>query len=161
MKPERRFVELRAGEGRTLEGVVVRYGDVGRTRFGRERIEPGAFGDIEGADVVLNMQHERSQPLARTQGGGLVLSDSSEQLVMRATLLETRAASDVLALVRGRVLRGLSVEMYVHRDRQDAGVRVVERARLGGLGVVDRPAYPASAVAARHAAQRQRFRFFQ
>ena len=137
-----------AADGLTLTGTVVVYGDIATVPgVGRERIEAG--GLRHDGDIVLNMMHRRDRPLARTAGGSLVLTDSAEALTMRAALPDTQEARDTVALVRGRVLQGLSVEMRVERQRVDGGVRVIEQARLVDLGVVDRPAYPASAVEAR------------
>ena len=145
---ERRVVELRADpDGRRLSGIVLRYGDVA-PGF-EERFEAGAFGDVAGVDAVLNVQHDRGRPLARTGGGGLVLSDAVDALRMAASLPETREATDTLELVRRGILAGLSVEFRPIAERTEAGVRVIERAELRGLAVVDRPAYPASTVAAR------------
>ena len=152
-KIERRYCELRAApDGRTLEGVAVRYGDTARLPWGRERIEAGAFGDVARADVILNASHERAAPLARTGGGGLVLADGPDALTIRATLPATRMGDDVLALVHAKVMRGLSIEFRPIAERIEAGVRVIERAVLSGIGVVDSPAYPASEVEARRAA---------
>jgi len=154
---ERRYARLRYASGRVLEGTAVRYGDVGRASWaGRERIEPGAFGDVARSDVLLNDMHVRARPLARTGGGGLVLTDTREALTMRAELPDTRRASDTLALVRAGVLRGLSVEFRALREHMEGGVRVVTGAALEGLGVVDRPAYPASTVEARQRPERTR-----
>ena len=147
-KPERRYAELRA-EGRLLSGVVVRYGEVARLDFGQERILAGAFAPV--GDVILNAMHDRQKPLARTGGGGLTFTDSADALRMAADMPETREAADTLKLVRSGVLRGLSIEFHAMRERQDAGVRVIERAHLVGLGVVDRPAYKDSTVAVRSA----------
>ena len=148
MTVERRYVELRAdAEGRVLRGVAVTYGDVASVPFGRERVEPGAF--LPFGDVILNDGHQRTVPLARTGGAGLDLADSAERLAFAATLPETRAADDILALVRSGVMRGASVEMRVTAERVEAGVRVIERAALSGIAVVDSPAYPASEVEAR------------
>lgn len=135
--------------GRTLSGVAMRYGDVAMTPAGLERFEPGAFGDVAAADAILTFQHDANRPLARTGGAGLVLSDSREALRYRAVLPETRAASDTLALVRAGVLRGASVRFVPVAERHETGVRVIERAALLDLGIVDVPAYPASTVEAR------------
>ena len=145
---ERRYTELRSAGARTLEGVAVVYGDTARLPWGRERILPGAFGDVAELDVILNSAHQRDRPLART-GAGLILDDSVQRLAVRADLPETRDADDVLTLVRKGVLRGLSVEIVVEDDDVVSGVREIRAAKLRGIGVVDRPAYPASEVEAR------------
>lgn len=143
-------MELRADpDGRRLSGVAVRYGDIA-PGFS-ERFEAGAFGDVGAADVVLNVQHERGRAIARTGGGGMVLEDGADALRMAVSLPVTREADDTLALVRAGVLRGLSVEFRPIAEREEGGVRVIERAALSGMAVVDRPAYPASTVAARAA----------
>ena len=147
---ERRYVALRAdSEGRRLSGVGVRYGDVARLPWGRERIEAGAFAPL--GDVILNASHARAAPLARV-GAGLTLDDTAERLAFSAELPATRAADDVLELVRAGVMRGASVEMRVTAERFESGVRVIERATLAAIGVVDTPAYSASEVEARRAA---------
>ena len=74
-------------------------------------------------------------------------------LFMRATLPETREADDTLALVKAKVLRGLSVEFLAQRERVVGGVRVIERGTVYGLAVVDSAAYPDATVAARAADQ--------
>lgn len=151
MTTERRYCELREADGRTLAGVLVRYGDEAKVWGTTERIEPGAFGpDVASADIVLNAHHDRSRPLARTQGGGLSLTDSVDELRLTAELPATREADDAIALVRAKVLRGLSIEFRVQDERTVNGVRVITRAQLAGAGLVDSPAYPASAVTARH-----------
>ena len=148
---ERRYVELRADdEGRTLRGVAVTYGDVAKVAGLEERIAAGAFGTL--GDVILNAYHDRGAPLARTGGAGLELSDTGERLAFTADLPETREADDVLTLVRRGVVRGASVEMRVTGQRFEGGVRVIERAKLSAIGIVDTPAYPASEIEARRAA---------
>ena len=148
MTTEYRFAdfEFRAGaEGSpgTLTGTAMRYGDVAMLPGGvRERFEPGAFGaDVERADVMANWQHARASPLGRTGGGGLTLTDAPAALRVELVLPDTAAGRDVAELAARRVLRGFSVEFRAAVDRFEAGVRVVQRAALSGLAVVDRPAY--------------------
>ena len=150
---EHRFVEVRADpEERVLTGTAMPYGVVATLPWGLERFEPGAFAGVQDTDVILNAQHDRTAPLARTNGGGLLLVDTPASLTIRATLPETRAADDVLALVRGKVLRGLSVEFNATEDRYIGDTRIVARATLSGIGVVDSPAYTDAEVAALRAA---------
>ena len=141
-------------EGRTLRGVLVQYGDVAKDVH--ERIEPGAFGEVDQLDVVLNMQHQRGRPLTRT-GAGLTLRDSAERLEVEAVLPSTRDSDDVLELVKSGVLRGLSAEFVPVSMRREGGVDVVETARLIGLAVVDQPSFSESIITeVRHQQQQPR-----
>ena len=140
-------IELRA-EGRKLLGVVVRYGSPGEG--GQEMFQAGAFrGMFQGdADVMLNVQHQRGRALARYPGT-MVLHDSPTEMRMVATLPATRDADDVLTLVRARVLVGLSVGFVAITQRWSGDQRIIERAALDHIAVVDRPSYPDSQVDAR------------
>lgn len=160
MDLERRFIELRR-EGRALSGVAVTYGSVAEIFGFRERFNAGAFGDVGGLDVILNRQHDRRMPLARTGGGGLELRDTSTALEIAADLPQTRDADDTLALVESGILRGLSLEFLAKRESWDGDLRTIREARLVAIGVVDKPAYGDSAVAIakRHAPIRSRDEF--
>ena len=150
MELEKRYFELdrRAKDdaGRVLSGTALRYGDLAQLPWGKERVQPGAFSPI--SDVVLNASHDRGRPLARTGGGGLEIKDDSERMAIRADLPDTREADDVLVLVRQTILRGLSVEFYTEAERTEGDVRIIEKATLVGIGVVDSPAYSQSEVSA-------------
>ena len=154
MDVEYRFApfEFRAVDGGpgVLDGVAMPYGSIAHVAPGlRERFEPGAFGaDVGAGDVLVNWQHDRARPLARTRGGGLVLSDGPEALRAEVTLPNTEAGRDVAVLAQRGVLSGFSVEFHALRDRVEGGVRVVESARLSGVAIVDRPAYPDAVIAA-------------
>ena len=144
MATERRFSELRAGEGDIPEisGTVVRFGDVATMPGFRERFMPGAFGTIEGA--VLNFGHVRANALARYPGGGLELRVSAESIEAVAHLPNTTMARDVVTLMRAGVIRGFSLEFKVPPggDRfVDGDLREISRAQFRGLALVDDPAY--------------------
>ena len=147
---QHRYCELRLEGERTLVGRAMVYGDTATMPWGeKERFEPGAFGNLSNKDIILNQQHDRSVPLARTGGGGLTVSDSPTMLEIRAELPETRQADDTITLVKNRVLRGLSIEFMPKTDRLENDIRVITRADLQGIAVVDRPAYKQSRVDAR------------
>lgn len=160
MDLERRFIELRR-EGRALSGVAVTYGSEAQILGFRERFDTGEFGNVRDLNVILNRQHDRRMPLARTGGGGLELRNSSTALEIAAELPQTRDADDVLALVEARVLRGLSLEFMAKRETWRGDLRTIQRATLSGIGVVDRPAYSDSAIAlaTRHKPIRSRDEF--
>ena len=99
----------------------------------------------------LTIQHDRGRLLARSNGGGLVVTDSTEKLSIKATLPSTREADDTLALVKAKILRGLSVGFVALKERIEGGVRVIEQAALRNIAVVDSGAYPATSITAREA----------
>lgn len=141
-------LELRAepeGVG-TVEGVVVRYGDVAKAF--NESIEVGAFGDLSNADVRVNFQHDRAQPLART-GAGLSLLDAADALRASIALPDTTLGRDTAYLVRSGVLQGLSSEMLIDDYAIENGLIHIRAAQLVGIAVVDKPAYPDSRIGMR------------
>lgn len=123
--------EVRAS-GRTLTGDAIRYRQQATDR--PERFEAGAFAPL--GDVALNLQHDPAIVLATT-GDRLALTDTATALEVRAELRDGAA----LTLVRRGALRGLSVEFRSLAERRDGGVRVIERASLEGIGLVDSPSY--------------------
>lgn len=147
-KAEYRYAELEQ-DGRTLVGVALRYGDVSTRNEtgGRERFEPGAFGDVATADVILDLMHQRTRPIARTGGGGLVLTDSPEQLHIAATMPDTRDGDDILTMVEEGILRGFSPMFFPRRERHDGNTRVISHAYMPRIGLVDQPAYQDSVIA--------------
>ena len=145
---QRRFFELRFDEAeRRVSGTAIRYGDVATLPWGeKERFEAGAFGEVAGSDVMLNVQHDRSLPIARTTGGSMRLIDTGSSLNIEAILPDTTMANDAVTNVRAGILRGLSIEFAPEQTRMESDTIVVEKATLRGIGVVDRPAYPKSRV---------------
>ena len=132
--------EVRAGlefrvSGRTLSGTILRYGDVSPGH--RERFMPGALSPVP--DVPLNIQHDPG--LVVLAAGSFVLTDTDRELQIRAELPANSAA---IQLVRRGALRGFSLEFLARETRAENGIRVIEKAELTGVGLVDSPAYPAS-----------------
>ena len=145
MTVETRYsTEIRA-EGRRVHGFAIRYGDVSPTH--RERFAPGAFA-LDGRTRWLNLAHRPLEVLAYT-GGGLELRDTADGLTVDATLPEIPAADAALRMIQAGELRGLSVEFHALAERREAGVRVIERADLDGIGLVRVPSYPRSTVEVR------------
>ena len=109
------------------------YGAVAVLPWGRERFEARAFAG--GADdVILNRQHDRGRPLART-GAGLVLTEAADALMLRAEIPAGVEQDQALADVRAGILRGLSVEFVAveetdgrRRARDSAGPAHRDRA---------------------------------
>ena len=131
--------------GRTLTGAAMVYGSRAKDRA--EMFEPGSLQPVY--PVTLNLQHDPSRELATTADGTLRLADTSDALNISADL---REGSAELELVRRGALRGLSVEFAPLRERRESnGLRVVSRAALPAIGLVDVGSYR-TAVELRHAA---------
>ena len=150
---EFRRAEIRAETptGRVLVGTVMPYG--AEAKIGeafRERFEAGSIVAVPRA--TLNLQHERSMLLARV-GAGLEFTDAPDRLTMRADLPKTRLADDVLEGVRAGLYGGLSLEFRARDERwPERDLRVVTRADLMGVAIVDTPAYTEAMVAEARAA---------
>ena len=115
--------------------------EVGRGPLGPEKFLPGAFGDVSKLDLLLTVQHRRDRAISRT-GHGLTLIDSEKRLEVRADLPQTTEADDALENVKSGIFKGLSIEFAAREERRESGIRVVSSAFLGGVSVVDTPAYP-------------------
>lgn len=138
MNAEVRFGgEFRVDEsGRTLTGRALAYGDVANMGMFRETFVSGAFVEMPQT-IDVNLQHDASVIVARDA----ILIDSPRELRVRAQLPEGSAA---VQLVKRRSVDSFSVEFHALAERREAGVRVIERAVLAGLALVDRGAYPQS-----------------
>ena len=136
---EYRFASMEVRDaGAVVEGVAMPYGTVARIMGAfDESVEAGAF---KFGDVVLNRMHVREDLIARTDGGGLSLTDSASTLTLRADIPKYR--EDIRDQVNRRILRGFSVEMRVTaEDWPSPDRRIVKAAELLGIGLVDRAAY--------------------
>ena len=139
-------------DGRTLAGYAAVYGQDSReiVEQGRkftERIAPGAFNETlsSGADVKLFYNHDASMPLARTRSGTLKLRSDRNGLAFEATLPETTLGNDVRALLeRGDLSGEMSFGFYVSEDswNKDRSQRLVKRAQLVEVSIVQDAAYP-------------------
>ena len=58
----RRWFEMRFDGERTITGTAINYGDVAELPWGKERFQPGAFGDLSRADVT-SQRDARPGPL--------------------------------------------------------------------------------------------------
>ena len=158
MKTERRFATLEfqetdQGPG-VLRGLAVPYERETVLYPGyREKFAAGSLADQVNAPICANIQHQRSRPLARNLQK-LALTENAEGLTAEITLPDTGDGRDCAVLVRQGVLRGLSVEFIPLEESGGDGLRIVTRARLMGLAVVDDPAYEDAKVELQRLAQR-------
>ena len=95
--------------------------------------------------------HRREAPIAR-----FIPEATDGEVRVAIQLPDTTAGRDAASNVKAGVLRGLSVEFVAERERQPSGVRVIERARLVGAGLVDSPSYAGAGVEVRDKGRRAR-----
>ena len=144
-EPEKRFAEFRATPD-GVAGTLIRWGDVAEIGEFTERFAAGSI-DHRG-DLIVNLQHDRGKPVART-GAGLELRSTDAGIEAAITWPETAPAREAKELVEARIVRGLSMEFRADKETWKGRERLVTNARLLGLALVDRPAYPGSTIAQR------------
>ena len=148
-----------------MEGIAISYGDNASLPWGNEIIRENAFGDIENSDIILNHQHNRELALCRNKGGGLTLKNNASELTFKAELPDTNHGKDCYTLVKRKVIRGASIEFRALEDSYESdGTRIIEKAELVGIALVDRAAYPQSTIQAREKVlkniNKKKFRFW-
>ena len=143
-KLERRAVEFRAVAPGIIEGIVIPYG--ARSRIAGvfdETFEPGS---VRFGSVLVNRQHDRARPLARS-GHGLTLEPTDTALRARVELPDTAEGRDTRTLVEMGVLRGFSAEFRaVREDWPSPTERIIREAELTALAVVDDPAHSGAVI---------------
>ena len=162
MKTEIRYAPLEIRDDPTrqshgiLTGTLMRYGDVA-PRF-NERFEAGAlYWDGDGVNLVE--QHNRAATIQRVEP-----RTDGDRIRLEIPIIDTTA--DVIFqrwFGTGR-FDGFSPEFVSERETRDAaGVRVIQRAKLVRVGIVDMPAYGDSVASVRaddmlRTKERQRWR---
>jgi uncharacterized protein len=119
-----------------------------------EVVRRGAFAAhlASGADVFLLAHHDFAQPLARTGNASLRLIEDVKGLAFEATLPETRAADDILALARAGTIAGASFAFRVPEggDRwPTVDRRELVQVELVEISAVTQPAYAETTITAR------------
>ena len=138
---ERRCVGEARATGREIRGIVMPYGERAGDRA--ERFAPGSL--LPDGDVWLDLDHDQTRVVA-WMGAGLTFENTPEALTLRAALPRIPAADLALAGVRSGRRAGLSVEFDALQERRDGDMRVIELARLLGVGLVRAGAYTGAQV---------------
>jgi uncharacterized protein len=148
------LIELRAVAGRRLQGYAATFNTPAQIGHFREIINRGAFARSlrGGSDILLLSDHDPKKVLARTTADNLVLAEDDRGLHFEATLPETTAANDVLALVTTRTAGGMSFGFLVpaNGDSWSGDTRTLRDVDLLEISVVSAfPAYSNTEVSAR------------
>lgn len=129
------------GESRTVTGVLLPYGEPGRTSAGTVTCSAGVVTlPDDPSSVVLNVGHDRERPVGRATR----IEETPDGLVATFAIAETPRGDELLAEVASGLRRGLSVELdeiVIRAGKLLAGL-------LTDVGAVVRPAFPSALVAA-------------
>ena len=146
---ERKFARL--GQARVeADGTFSGYASLfGRVDLGKDIIERGAFArslrDRGAKNIRMLFQHDPNEPI----GVWTEIKEDARGLFVRGRLTtEVERAREVLSLMRGGALDGLSIGFRTVRARKDAdaGVRRVIEADLWEISVVTFPMLPEARV---------------
>ena len=145
MAEERKFASLDIGEV-AQDGSFHGYASVfGRVDLGRDVVERGAFKkslERRGPEGIrMLFQHDPAQPIG---SWSQIREDDRGLFVVGKLATGVAKARDVLELMRGRALDGLSVGFRTIQSVKDArtGVRHIRKADLWEISVVTFPMQP-------------------
>lgn len=128
------------GDGRTLEGVAVPYGQIIDTWDGAETFDHDCrFDDIESAKLC----YQHGELIGRITGA----ESRDDGLHITARISDTQRGRDVVELLRDGALDSLSVGFIPLENEMDkAGVTHRKRVRLLETSVVSWPAYESAKI---------------
>lgn len=147
--------EMRAGEGRTIEGYAALFNQETDLGYFREVILPGAFDSADMADVRALFNHDPNQILARTASGTMTLEVDERGLKYRFEAPNTTLGNDLMEMIRRGDISQSSFAFTVDKvqweeERGKPDLRKIERLKtLFDVSPVTYPAYATTTVSAR------------
>jgi HK97 family phage prohead protease len=122
-------------EDGSFEGLLAVYNNVD---LGKDMVEPGAFTKTiqeHGSVVPMLWQHKQDEPI-----GELTLIDGPDALRIKGQLLMTLPmAQKAYALIKARIIKGLSIGYDTIKDSVENGVRHLKELRLWEGSIVTFP----------------------
>ena len=119
----------------TFEGLAAVYGNID---LGGDVIEPGAFAKTltdRGGEIPILWQHDPREPIGLGK-----LNDTSQGLSVQGQLvLESPVAAKAHALMKARVLRGLSIGYDDIKSKIVDGIRHLSEIKLFECSLVSFP----------------------
>lgn len=146
---ERKFVELALDEVET-DGTFAGYASLfGKVDLGKDVVERGAFANslkVRGAGGIrMLFQHDPNEPI----GTWTEIREDARGLFVRGRLAtNVGRAREVLSLMRGGALDGLSIGFRAVKARRDqaSGVRRILEADLWEISIVTFPMLPGARI---------------
>ncbi len=121
----------------------------GKVDLGKDQVQAGAFRQAllkrPAADIRMLFQHDPAEPI----GTWIEVCEDHKGLFVRGRIVqESRKAKEVLALMRGGAVDGLSIGFRTKRSRTDrkTGIRTILEADLWEISVVTFPMLPQARV---------------
>ena len=137
-----RFELKTLSEQGTFEGLAAVYGNVD---LGNDVIEPGAFQKTlldKGGEIPILFSHDPTEPIGLGK-----LNDTSQGLLVQGQLvLESPVAAKAYALMKARVLRGLSIGYDDVKSKIVDGVRRLSEIKLWEISLVTFPMNPGAQI---------------
>lgn len=144
-------------DSRRVEGYAVKWGLDSKKIGGRfvERFQKGAFAEsLRSDDQFMLKNHDRNILVGFKSAGSLHLEEDDIGLRFAVSLPNTTAGNDLLEEVRTGLIKGASFAFRATEqewDRRDSNNirRLVKKADLFEVSLVNFPAYPDSEVSLR------------
>ena len=135
------FGEQPTDGGRGLRGVLVRYGDVADRDGFKVRFNKGSLNKLPHT-VRLNVQHDRSRPVAVLRRGIELVEEFDRGVSINATVADTGDGRNLMEGVKAGLFTGFSMEVLFRKYTWDSRdlLSVIEGG-LGGVAVVDKPGF--------------------
>lgn len=146
-----RNAQLTPGDGRTLYGLAVPFGQVATVSDGdgrpyRERFERGAFARSireRGDKIKLLVGHDiRRLPI----GKATTLEERADGLYAEFAISDTSAGNDALTAIRDGLAGSFSIGFAGIREHWDGDVLVRTEVALREVSVTEFPAYSGAAI---------------
>ena len=159
---ERRNLEIRATENRTLEGLAVVFNQPAQIGAMTEVIHPDALRGVDLDGIVLITNHDGSGiPLARSPKT-LALTVTDKGLEMRASLPDTEQARAVYEAVKRGDLSQMSFAFDIGAADIDAATQtrtITQISKVYEISIVNYAAYTQTHVEARNAQEEEKAMF--
>ncbi len=159
---ERRNLEIRATENRTLEGIAVVFNQPAKIGAMTEVISPDALRGVDLDGIVLITNHDGSGiPLARSPKT-LALTVTDKGLEIRASLPDTEQARAVYEAVKRGDLSQMSFAFDIGAADIDAATQtrtITQISKVYEISIVNFAAYTQTHVEARKAQEEEKVMF--
>lgn len=159
---EKRNLEIRASENRTLEGVAIVFNQPAKIGAMTEVISPDALRGVDLDGIVLITNHDGSGiPLARSPKT-LALTVTDKGLEMRASLPDTEQARAVYEAVKRGDLSQMSFAFDIGAadyDEQTQTRTITQISKVYEISIVNYAAYTQTHVEARKAQEEEKAMF--